>query len=70
MMRNVGREVKELSMGREVQELGRQALELRRMGLKWESFEVLKKYEQYLTIGRLTLELKRHGNRVGILKIE
>ena len=70
MMRNVGREVKELSMGREVQELGRQALELRRMGLKWESLEVLKKYEQYLTIGRLTLELKRHGNRVGILKIE
>lgn len=69
-MRNVGREVKELSMGREVQELGRQALELRRMGLKWESLEVLKKYEQYLTIGRLTLELKRHGNRVGILKIE
>ena len=57
-------------MGREVQELGRQALELRRMGLKWESLEVLKKYEQYLTIGRLTLELKRHGNRVGILKIE
>ena len=70
MMRNVGREVKELSMGREVQELGRQTLELRRMGLKWESLEVLKKYEQYLTIGRLTLELKRHGNRVGILKIE
>ena len=70
MMRNVGREVKELSMGREVQELGRQALELRRMGLKWESLEVLKKYEQYLTIGRLTLELKRHENRVGILKIE
>ena len=70
MMRNVGREVKELSMGREVQELGRQALELRRMGLKWESLEVLKKYEQYLTVGRLTLELKRHGNRVGILKIE
>ena len=69
-MRNVGREVKELSMGREVQELGRQALELRRMGLKWESLEVLKKYEQYLTVGRLTLELKRHGNRVGILKIE
>ena len=69
-MRNVGREVKELSMGREVQELGRQALELRRMGLKWESLEVLKKYKQYLTIGRLTLELKRHGNRVGILKIE
>ena len=69
-MRNVGREVKELSMGREVQELGRQTLELRRMGLKWESLEVLKKYEQYLTIGRLTLELKRHGNRVGILKIE
>ena len=69
-MRNVGREVKELSMGREVQELGRQALELRRMGLKWESLEVLKKYEQYLTIGRLTLELKRHGNRVVILKIE
>ena len=66
----LGREVKELSMGREVQELGRQALELRRMGLKWESLEVLKKYEQYLTIGRLTLELKRHGNRVGILKIE
>ena len=70
MMRNVGREVKELSMGREVQELGRQALELRRMGLKWESLEVLKKYEQYLTVGRLTLELKRHGKRVGILKIE
>ena len=70
MMRNVGREVKELSMGREVQELGRQALDLRKMGLKWESLEVLKKYEQYLTIGRLTLELKRHENRVGILKIE